>query len=100
MRDYQLLRILRTLGWENQVNEGWLSAALIAKKLCQFNYTANSNTVAGVMKRWTARGIVESKKLPVSGTVYRIKKEHRNKPLGHIVCQFNQRPVQKTFPKV
>ena len=52
------------------------------------------------MKRWTARGIVESKKLPVGGTVYRIKTEHRNKPLGHIVWEYNQAPVQKTFPNV
>jgi len=95
MRDYQLLRILRTLGWENQVNEGWLSPDLIAKKLCQFNYTANSNTVAGVMRRWVSRGVVERKP-----GLYRIAPAYREKPLGHIVCQFNQRPVQTTFPKV
>lgn len=96
MRDYQSLRILRTLGWENRLNEGgWVSAEVIAKKLCQYNYKANSNTVAGFMRRWVSRGIVEHKP-----SHYRLAPAYREERLGHIVCQHNQRPVQRTFPKV
>jgi len=96
MRDYQMLRILRTLGWENKVNNGWLDGTIIAKKLNQFNFTGNSSMVGGVMKRWTARGVVEEKEQTVGGRLYRIKAAYRNKPLGHIVWEYNQGhyPVQ------
>ena len=96
MRDYQSLRILRTLGWENKLSEGgWVSSEVIAKKLCQYNYKANSGSVAGFMRKWVSRGIVEHKP-----GLYRLVPAYREKPIGHIVCQHNQRPVQKTFPKV
>jgi len=96
MRDYQLLRILRTLGWENQMNEGgWLSAEMVAKKLCQYNYKANSHTVAGIMKRWVSRGIVERKP-----SHYRLVPAYRDARLGDIVIQHNKRPVQTVFAKV
>jgi len=97
MRDYQALRILRTLGWENQLTEGgWVSAEVIAKKLCQYNYKANSNTVGGFMRKWVSRGIVEHQ----DGGTYRITPKYRDRPLGQIVWEHNQRPVQRIFPKV
>ena len=96
MRDYQSLRILRTLGWENRLNEGgWVSAEVMAKKLCQYNYKANSHTVAGIMKRWVGRGIVERKP-----SHYRLVPAYREARLGDIVRQHNQRPVQTVFAKV
>ena len=96
MREYLVLRILRTLGWHNgKEQDGWLSGLDIAKKLNQWGYTANGRTVGMMMKKWVVRGVVEQQ--PRN---YRLAPKHRESPIGNLVWQYNQPFVQKTFDKV
>lgn len=103
MRCYQTLRILRTLGWANRTHEkdgGWLEGRTIAKKLEQFNYKANGGVVGGLIRKWVSRGIVEQQLNSNGGSQYRLAPKYRDKPLGKLVWEYNQRPVQKVFAKV
>ena len=97
MRDYQILRILRTVGWENTPHpydgKGWMHSQEVAKKLSLFNYKGNSNSVSSVLTRWVARGIVERKPVsyPLTGSVYRLAPKYRKGLLGALVIEYQGR---------
>jgi len=101
MRDYQILRILRTVGWKNAPHlyegKGWMHSQEVAKKLSLVNYIATSGTVASILRRWVARGIVERKPVtyPLTGSVYRLAARYRTARLGALVIEYQGRKPQK-----
>lgn len=98
-RDYQILRILRTVGWENEPHpyegKGWMHIQEIAKKLSMFNYQCTSGAVAGILRRWVGRGIVERKVVsyPLTGSVYRLAPRYRKAQLGALVIEYQGQKV-------
>ena len=100
MKDYQILRILRTVGWENGPHlhggKGWMHSQEVAKRLSLFNYKGTSGSVAGIFKRWVARGIVERKacEYPLTGSAYRLAPKYRKAQLGALVIEYQGRKPQ------
>ena len=101
MREYLVLRILRTLGWHNgKEHDGWMGGREVAKKMNQWGYKANGGTVGGMIRKWVARGVVEQQPHTKGGSMYRLAPKYRESPIGNLVWQYNQPFVQKTFNKV
>ena len=101
MREYLVLRILRTLGWHNgKEHDGWMVGIEIAKKMNRWGYKANGTTAGQILRKWVSRGVVEQQPNSTSGSNYRLAPKHRESPIGNLVWQYNQPFVQKTFNKV
>ena len=78
-RDYTLLRILRD-------RQDWLSLKEVSYIFsCQAQHRSKPNTLAGVLRRWVSRGIVEKS---IGDSRYRLNAKYLNKPIGALVIKY------------
>ena len=92
-RDYNLLRILRELGWRTTPGKKgrWMYAKEIAKVMEMFNFKSNSASVGMILRLYAKRGIVDIQHEcnPLQPLCkYRLKPTLRQVPLGKIVRDY------------
>lgn len=91
-RDYNILRILRELGWRTTPNKKgrWMYADEISKTMELFKFKCNGSSAGQVLRLYASRGIVEIKEdeRGYGPKTYRLKPSLRKVPLAKIVRDY------------